>query len=120
MVTDAYCSWEEEGFTVAILQDGKEDLEQMELGDGIITLSSGVRYSILMVTREEISLIMDRHMVSGESLGGAYLAAPDLVIVRSKGVTNMIDVVRDIVNSGEIALLLPRIGEDGALDIPEM
>ncbi|MGJ6965672.1 hypothetical protein ACSDR0_27575 [Streptosporangium sp. G11] len=62
---------------------------------------------------------MDRHAISGESLGGNYFSTPDLIVIRDKGVTVMVDVIRDIVHSGEIALLLPRIVDD-ALEITSM
>jgi hypothetical protein len=57
------------------------DPECMEVGDSIITLPDGSRYSAFMVTREEISRIMDREEKSGASLGGSYLCMPDSVPV---------------------------------------
>jgi hypothetical protein len=120
MVNDAYHSWHEPTFILDILLEGEVDLENLERGDAIITLPSGDRYSALMVTREEVSRVMDRHAKSGEALAGGYFATPDLVVVRRAGVNAMIDVVRDIVHSGGIATLLPRISDEGSLDVPTM
>ncbi|MEU4328976.1 hypothetical protein [Nonomuraea dietziae] len=120
MESDAYYVWREAGFTIDILRDGDIDCEEMEIGDSIITLPNGDRYSALLVTREEISRTMNRHVLSGESLGGSYYCAPDLIVIRSQGVTAMINVIRDIVESDRISSLLPRISDDGALDVPSM
>ncbi|MEQ4718142.1 hypothetical protein [Nonomuraea sp. B19D2] len=96
------------------------DDESMELGDSIITLPNGVRYSACMMTKEEVTRIMEREEMSGESLSGSYLCQPDLVIIKNKGASAMVDVVRDIVKSGDIAKQLPRIGEDDEPDMPVM
>ncbi|WP_147268134.1 hypothetical protein [Spongiactinospora rosea] len=116
----AYYSWAEEAFAVNILLDGDMDPEGMEVGDAIVTLPGGERYSALMMTREAIHRLMDRHAESGESLHGAYWVTPDLIIIRAKGVGAMVEVIRDIVVSGPIASLLPRIDGDGTLSLPSM
>lgn len=123
MDSGAYYSWREESFAIDILLQGGVDPECMELGDSIVTLPNGAKYSALMITREEIARIMNRHQVTGESLDGSYFCAPDLIVIRNKGVSAMVDVVRDIVHSQEtecIAALLPCIGEDGVLEKPIM
>ncbi|GAA0422187.1 hypothetical protein Acor_81780 [Acrocarpospora corrugata] len=118
MADDAYYSWQEAAFTVNILLAGGVDPENLETGDSIVTLPGGEKYSALMMTREEISRVMDRQQSSAESLGGSYFCTPDLVVVRSRGVAAMIDIVRDLVESEEISRLLPRISNDGILEIP--
>ncbi|MEU1386206.1 MULTISPECIES: hypothetical protein [unclassified Nonomuraea] len=107
-------------FTIDILRPGEMDIESIELGDSIITLPDGTRFSACMMTREEVARILEREEISGQSLGGSYLCLPDLVIIKNKGASAMVDVVRDIVNSGDIAKRLPRIGEDDELDVPVM
>ncbi|MEV4891107.1 hypothetical protein AB0K48_17115 [Nonomuraea sp. NPDC055795] len=120
MTNSAYYSWSEESFTLDILREGEKDPETMEFGDSIISLPDGVRYSACMMTKEEIARIMEREAVSGESLGGRYLSMPDLVVIRTRGASEMVEVVRDIVNSGDIAMHLPRIGDGDELDVPGM
>ncbi|WP_327584148.1 hypothetical protein OHA25_51455 [Nonomuraea sp. NBC_00507] len=120
MDDQAYFSWADDYFSVDILLDGNVDAGDMEAGDSIITLSTGERYSALLLTTEELSRIMNRHEHSGESLGGRYFCAPDLIVVREKGVMSMVDVIRDIVHSEDVPALLPRIGEDGRPILPEM
>lgn len=117
---DGYYSWQEDAFRADILLEGGVEPEAMELGDSIVTLPDGTRYSAMLVTREEISRIMDRHAVSGESLAGAYFSTPDLVVVRRPGVSAMIEVIRDIVAAGDAPALLPRIRDDGVLEPPPM
>ncbi|MFI6910155.1 hypothetical protein ACIBKY_53520 [Nonomuraea sp. NPDC050394] len=73
-----------------------------------------------MMTKEEVARIMEREVISGQSLSGRYLSMPDLVIIKNKGASEMVDVVRDIVTSGDIARRLPRISEDDDLDLPAM
>ncbi|MEU7900305.1 hypothetical protein AB0B45_46665 [Nonomuraea sp. NPDC049152] len=120
MDSDAYYVWREGGFAVDILLDGDIDCEEMEVGDSIVTMPNGDRYSALLMTREEVSRVMDSHALSGESLGGSYFCTPDLIIIRFRGVTAMINVMRDIIESGEISLILPKISDGGTLDIPSM
>ncbi|WP_283136452.1 hypothetical protein [Rhizohabitans arisaemae] len=103
-----------------ILLDGRTDPEVTEVGDSTVTLPDGRRYSAYLMTREELSRIMDRHLVTGESLNGSYFCATDLVVVRNRGVTAMIDVVRDIVETEDIGNLLPRIADDGTRENPTM
>ncbi|MEV4392922.1 hypothetical protein [Nonomuraea sp. NPDC049607] len=115
-----YFTWAEDGFTLDILLDGEADPSRLEAGDAIVTLPSGERYSALMLTLEEAGRIMDRHARSGESMGGRYCCTPDLVLVREAGVAGMVEVIRDLVDEGEISACLPRIGESGALVKPGM
>ncbi|SDK63749.1 hypothetical protein SAMN05421874_109158 [Nonomuraea maritima] len=116
---EPYFHWEDDGFTVDILGDRDVDVKDLEVGDSIITLSTGERYSALLITMEELVRIMDRHARSGESLSGRYFCAPDLVVMKEKGVISMIDVIRDILQSGDVSTL-PRIGGEGRLVLPEM
>ncbi|MER6007437.1 hypothetical protein ABT120_53475 [Nonomuraea angiospora] len=120
MADQTHFRWVDDGFVVQILLDGDVDASDLEVGDSIITLPTGERYSALLVTADELLRIMNRHARSGESLSGRYFCAPDLVVVKEKGAASMIDVIRDIVLSGDLATLLPRIGEGGRLGLPEM
>ncbi|MGI5274211.1 hypothetical protein ACQEUU_34100 [Nonomuraea sp. CA-218870] len=120
MDNDAYYTWREAGFSVSILLDGDADPEDLERGDAIVLLPRGDRYSALLLTREEVARVMDRGAESGESLSGSYFCTSDLVIVRLRGVTAMIDVIRDIVASGNISAYLPKIVDDGEIVVPTM
>ncbi|GGS66272.1 hypothetical protein ACFFV7_03015 [Nonomuraea spiralis] len=120
MDDSSYFSRTEAGFTIDILLDGDSDPSLLEVGDAIITLPSGARYSALMMTYGEVGRLLSRHEKSGESLAGRYWCAPDLIVVRDAGVESMVDVIRDILESEEIAALLPRIRTDGVMIKPDM
>lgn len=120
MAGEAYFHWADDEFEVDILLDGNVDAADLEVGDSIITLPTGERYSALLITRDQISRIMDRHQQSGENLSGRYFGTPDLIVVRDKGVAAMVDVIRDIVTSGDLPTWFPRIRENDQLDLLEM
>ncbi|MEU1389084.1 MULTISPECIES: hypothetical protein [unclassified Nonomuraea] len=120
MTDGAYFTWAEDGFTLEILRDGDGDPSRLECCDAIVTLPSGERCSALLLTLEEVGRIMGRHARSGESLGGRYWCALDLVVIREAGVAGMVDVIRDLVDEGDIFTCLPRIGEGEVLVKPEM
>ncbi|MEV5494715.1 hypothetical protein AB0M50_04865 [Nonomuraea fuscirosea] len=120
MVSQAYFHWAGDGFEVDILLDGNVDAAGLEVGDSIITLPTGERYSALLITLNQISRIMDRHRQSGENLSGRYFGTPDLIVVREKGVAAMVDVIRDIVTSGDLPTWCPRIRKNDQLDMLEM
>ncbi|MEV4476528.1 hypothetical protein [Nonomuraea sp. NPDC049504] len=73
-------------------------------------MPTGERYSALLITLDQISRIMDRHQQSGENLSGRYFGTPDLIV----------DVIRDIVTSGDLPTWCPRIRGNDQLDLLEM
>ncbi|MEV4805324.1 hypothetical protein AB0K18_35455 [Nonomuraea sp. NPDC049421] len=120
LASEPYFHWVGDGFEVDILLDGNVDAGDLEVGDSIITLPTGERYSALLITLDQISRIMDRHRQSGENLSGRYFGTPDLIVVRDKGVAAMVDVIRDIVASGHLPTWCPKIHANDQLDLLEM
>lgn len=106
-----YVTHDEDDFGVDILV-GDEDPAVVDNVDVVIRLPGKGRYSATVITLDVIREIMDRHAVSGESLNGRHLVVSDLVIIRTPGVAEIIDVVRDLVKNNEVEATLPHLDDE--------
>lgn len=102
---------DEDGFSVEIIV-GADDPATVDDVDVVIHLPGKGRYSATVLTLDAIRRVMDRHATTGESLHGRHLVVPDLLIIRSPGVAEIIDVVRDLVHDDNIDGVLPRLRDD--------
>lgn len=110
-MADPYFTHEEPGFRVDVLV-GIEDPRAVDDVDvEVRILPGGARYSASVMTLEAIRRNMDHQAGNGESLNGRYFVIPDLLIVRSPGVDEIIDAVRDLVQSDGIDVL-PQLPDD--------
>lgn len=106
-----YVTHDEDDFGVDILV-GDEDPTAVDNVDIVIRLSGKGRYGATILTLDAARQIMDRHAASGESLHGRHLVVPDLVLIRTPGVAEIIDVVRDLVRSGDVDGVLSRLRDE--------
>jgi hypothetical protein len=75
---------------------GGEDPAIVENCDGFIHSPSGEVRSFTAMTLMEIDRVMQKWEASGESLSGAHLRVPDLVVLRSGGVDSVVAAVVDL------------------------
>lgn len=110
-MSDPYFTHEEPGFQVGVVV-GIEDPRTVDDVDVLVRILPGkARYSASAMTLEAIRRNMDHQARNGESLNGRYLLIPDLLVLRSPGVDEIIDAVRDLVQSDNIDLL-PQLPDD--------
>ncbi|MDY0812636.1 hypothetical protein, partial [Kitasatospora purpeofusca] len=74
-------------FEAVFKLEAGEQAETVENVDAEVTASDGTRWSATFMTLSEVARIMDRRTFTGESKGGQYFQCPDLVIVRSGGIS---------------------------------
>jgi hypothetical protein len=55
------------------------------------------------MTLGAIKQVMDRHRETGECRSGGYFRASDLIIIRESGIPAVIEVVADLLASGDLA-----------------
>lgn len=106
-----YVNHDENDFGVDILI-GDEDPTAVDNADLVIRLPGKGRYSATVLTLDAARQIMDRNAATGESLHGRHLLVPDLVLIRNPGVAEIIDVVRDLVRTGDVDGVLPRLRDE--------
>ena len=82
------------GGQVVILLGAEDDPATVENCDGYVVLDDGTHRTFTALTVAEISRLLTKFQSTGEEGGGAYLRVPDLVILRSGGVDNVVAAVR--------------------------
>ena len=82
------------GGQVLVLLGAEDDPATVENCDGHVLLDDGSHRTFTALTVAEISRLMARWESTGEEGGGAYLRIPDLVVLRSGGVDNIVAAVR--------------------------
>lgn len=73
------------------------------------TLKDGSRWSATIITLEQVKVIMARWAENGEALGGRYFLCSDGLIVRDPGISNMTQVLTDLIESDEFTQILHRL-----------
>lgn len=107
-MADPILTHDEDDFSVEIIV-GTDDPATVDDVDVVIHLPGRGRYSATVLTLDAIRRVMDHHAQTGESLGGRHLLVPDLLIIRTPGVPEIIDVVRDLVRDDNVDGVLPRL-----------
>ncbi|RSM73412.1 hypothetical protein DMH04_41085 [Kibdelosporangium aridum] len=89
---------------------GDDDPATVANADAWITLPDGTKWTATFLTHAEVGRIMDRWRDTGECLDGRYFrVGPDLVIIRSPGVAEMLAVATELVATGEYTDALHRV-----------
>ena len=70
--------------------------------DATIRLPDGTRRYATFMTLDGIAKIMSRWQATGECLNGRYFYCTDLVIIDNVGFHAMADIVRDLIDTGDI------------------
>ncbi|WP_030022155.1 hypothetical protein [Streptomyces monomycini] len=100
MENSPFYTIKEAQFDVTFILGADDDSDTVENIDAEVVLADGTRWSATFLTLHEISRIMDRWSTTGESLHGAYFQCPDLVITRKGGIDAMVDVLREMIETG--------------------
>jgi len=64
-------------------------------------------------TVRHVSELMDRFVTTGECLGGAYLWVAHLAVVRDFSEQAVVEVLKDLVRTGEIGSCFEEVESDG-------
>jgi hypothetical protein len=80
---------------------GSEDIpNEVDNVDVVLTLDDGTKWSATVLSLQQIAAKMERWRQTGEYLSGEYFTSPDLVVVRGRGVSDIVAVFRDIIHTG--------------------
>lgn len=91
-----------DGAEVVFMLGANDDPATVENMDVEVVLGDGSRWSATFLTLAEIRRVMDRWAQTGECLNGTYFQCTDLVIFEHGGIEAATDLVRRLVESGEI------------------
>lgn len=97
------------GGQVVLMLGAEDDIETVDNLDVEVVLDDQTRWSVTVLTLEAIGRLMTYYKTSGECLGGRYFQCSDLLIVRDGGVRSVIDLLSDLVRSGEYQGALARV-----------
>ena len=98
------------GDAVAVFILGAEDdADTVEDVDVEVTLSDGSRWVATLLTLDEIRRLMERWKTTGERLDGSYFQCADLVVVERGGIEAATDLLRRLVDTGEIRNVFIRV-----------
>ena len=99
------------GAEITYLLDGGDDPATVDNFDVVVTLDDGTRWSATLLTLPAVQRLMDRWRETGENLGGDFFQSQDLVILRHAGVPAATDVLRRLVEQGQLQYTLVRLDE---------
>lgn len=89
-----------------LLADG-EDAANVDNIDAVIEMPDGRRWGATLITVRAVERILERWRRSGESAGGLYVRIPDLVLMSSPGVDQMVAAILDLVEKDQQSGLTP-------------
>lgn len=112
MGSDASTSASVPGAEVIFLLGAEDDAGTVDNVDVVVTLADGSRWSATLLTLDAIQRLMDRWRETGENLAGDFFQCHDLVILRRPGTAAATDVLRRLVESGEIRNTLVRLEDE--------
>ncbi|MER7490538.1 hypothetical protein ABTY20_32585 [Streptomyces sp. NPDC126497] len=101
-----------ESFEASFLLDPDDDLDLVCNVDLEVRLPDGSRWSATVFTVAEVARLMETWSGSDEAPGGRCFWCSDGLIVREPGVSKMTDVIAGLLDSGEFAQVLQRLGGD--------
>ena len=100
-------------FEVLFLPSAGEDPETLCSVDVEVRLTEdGSRWSATIFTLAEVGRLMKRWSQTGEELGGRYFWCSDGLIVRDPGIDNMIQVLADLFDAGDLMQVLQRLDDE--------
>jgi hypothetical protein len=81
---------------------GSDDrLDTLSNVDATVRMADGQRFGVTFLTIDEVSGILRRHMVTGESAAGSYLRIEDLIVTRRPGISFMVTALNDLIRNNE-------------------
>lgn len=95
---------------VNVLSHGREINPQDDNVDVEITLDDGRIYSATFFTLKNLKAIIDAHKISGESAGGSYVWAADMIVVEEITREVIFKSIEDLIQHGSISTACSQIG----------
>lgn len=99
-----------DGYEICFVPGAGEDLDEVCNVDMWVTFADGQRWSGTVFSLDEARRLMDRWQDTGECLGGRYFYCWDNLIVRDPGVPAMVQVIDDLVTTGDYRSALRPLG----------
>ncbi|NGO75750.1 hypothetical protein G6045_08695 [Streptomyces sp. YC504] len=97
----AFYRVQRDGYGMCFVPDAGVPLDEIDDVDMWVTFDDGQRWSGTICTLDVVRRAMDRWQQTGECLGGRYFYDWDGLIVRDRGLPGMIEVIDDLVRSGD-------------------
>ena len=101
------------GYEICFVPDAGVPLDEIDDVDMWVTFETGERRSGTIYTLDVVHRTMARWQQTGEYLEGRFFYVRDGLIVRDRGIPGMIEVVDDLVRSGDYRSVFRDIGPDG-------
>jgi hypothetical protein len=112
MADDALLKVHIEDAEVTFMLGASDDAETVENVDVEVVLAEGSRWSATFLSLAEVSRIMNRWKVTGECLGGSFFRCPDLVIINKGGAAEILEIIKELVVTGELQNTLMPLDND--------
>ncbi|GAB3174077.1 hypothetical protein GCM10027259_13520 [Micromonospora palomenae] len=104
-----------EGAVVRFMPGGDDEPATVDNIDAHVHLADGTHRYATFMTTDEIGRILRRWAETGEAGGGRYFWCSDLVIIPRPGVKAMVAALEEIIRSGDVDVMLSKVGHDSAL-----
>ncbi|KOV51612.1 hypothetical protein ADL00_40290 [Streptomyces sp. AS58] len=108
----AFYRVQRDGYEICFVPDAGVPLDEIDDVDMWVVFDHGERWSGTICTLDNVHRVMDRWRRTGECLGGRYFHVWDGLIVRDRGIPGMVDVVDDLVRSGDYRTVFRDIGPE--------
>ncbi|MBT2417127.1 hypothetical protein J7F01_25925 [Streptomyces sp. ISL-22] len=109
---EPFCRVRRDGYEICFVPDAGVPLDEIDDVDMWVTFDTGERWSGTIHTLEVVRQTMDDRRQTGESLGGRYFFVWDGLIVRDRGIPGMVEVVDELVRSGDYRCVFRDVGPE--------
>ena len=117
----AFYRVQRDGYEICFVPDAGVPLDEVDDVDMWVIFANGERWSGTIYTLDVVHHTMERWRLTGECLGGSFFYVWDGLIVRDRGIPGMVDVVDDLVRSGDHRCVFRDVGPqetDARLFVP--
>ncbi|MET7379863.1 hypothetical protein ABZT08_13710 [Streptomyces sp. NPDC005526] len=101
-----------DGYEICFVPAAGVALDEIDDVDMWVIFDSGERWSGTIYTLGNVRRTMDGWRQTGECLGGRYFFVREGLIVRGRGIPGMVDVVDDLVRSGDYRSVFHAVGPE--------
>ncbi|MFI5811933.1 hypothetical protein ACIA7S_13310 [Streptomyces sp. NPDC051643] len=99
-------------YEICLVPDAGMPLDEIDDVDMWVIFNNGHRWSGTIHTLDVVHRLMDRWQQTGECLGGSFFYTWDGLIVRDRGIAGMVDVVDNLVRSGDYRNVFRDVGPE--------
>lgn len=100
---------------VTVIAGSEETPDRLVMPDIEVGLADGSRWSATIATLADIASVMDKCRRTGEDLSGRFFSCPDLLVVRESTLGEILAVVDELIEAGEIGSALQQLGSGASL-----